>query len=344
MNDDGTRNINNVIIENKNQNLYQSLITEIPEINIVAKKDGVFDADEIVSNYKNYRYGRMIIDITAIKDYHDIRNLQKLSINLDMSRVVLLLDDTPDSTSPYYLSKLVSLGIYNFSQTIEGVIYLCRHPQTYSDVAQYHIIDNSAPVSPKGDHAGVQYTGPRIIGIKSITKGAGATTLIYMMKSHLEQNYSVVAIEVDKHDFLYFSGKNLYSTSSSNIGNTIAKYSSNDVILIDINNSDVALELCKEAYYLLQPTTIELRRLMNNDRTVLDKYRGKRVILNQSLVNSQSVSVFEEESRLKVFYNLPPLDERNKNNKILNTFLSKIGFTKQDGSEAQKKGKLFGII
>ena len=47
----------------------------------------------------------MILDITAIKNYKDIKNLQKLSISLDMDKVILVLDDSPNSLSPDYLSK-----------------------------------------------------------------------------------------------------------------------------------------------------------------------------------------------------------------------------------------------
>ena len=36
-------------------------------------------------------FQRMILDITALKDYRDIKTLQKLSISLDMDKVILLL-------------------------------------------------------------------------------------------------------------------------------------------------------------------------------------------------------------------------------------------------------------
>ena len=46
--------------------------------------------------------------------------------------------------------------------------------------------------------------GLRIIGFKNVTAHAGATTLIYMLKKHLEVAYNVVAMEVDTDDFRYF--------------------------------------------------------------------------------------------------------------------------------------------
>ncbi|MBQ3502189.1 MAG: ATP-dependent Clp protease proteolytic subunit, partial [Clostridia bacterium] len=41
----------------------------------------------------------------------DIKTLQKLSISLDMDKIILLLDDSdPESGTPAYLSKLISMG------------------------------------------------------------------------------------------------------------------------------------------------------------------------------------------------------------------------------------------
>ena len=101
----------NVIVANK----YQSMLEEL---------DGEFEVDELVRQFENFFFQRMILDITAIKNYKDIKNLQRLSISLDMDKVILLLDDSPDSTSSEYLSKLISMGIYNFTKNVEGIMYL----------------------------------------------------------------------------------------------------------------------------------------------------------------------------------------------------------------------------
>ena len=77
----------------------------------------------------------MILDITAIKDYKKIDNLQKLVISIDADKIILLLDDDPESSSPAFQSKLISMGIYNFTQTVEGINYLYNHPNSYRDVA-----------------------------------------------------------------------------------------------------------------------------------------------------------------------------------------------------------------
>ena len=59
--------------------------------------------------------------------------------------------------------------------------------------------------------------------MKSLTEGAGATTLVYLMKKHLESNYSVCALEVDKRDFVYFDSKDMESTTGVNLAKDIMK-------------------------------------------------------------------------------------------------------------------------
>ena len=325
----------NVIITNKHNTMLQGL-----NIEIIKKLEGEFDADTIISTFKNFFFQRMIIDITSLKNYKDVKTLQKLSISLDMDKVILLLDDNPESTSTDYLSKLISMGIYNFTTNADGIMYLYNNPNTYRDVAQYHQLDATL-----ADQNGImKQSGPRIIGFRNINRQAGATSLIYMIKKQLEKNYRVVALEVDRKDFQYFQDKNMISTNVSELGTLMAKYSNNDVILIDINGSEVATGLCKEVYYLLQPSIIKLNKLMMSDVKSLQKYQGQKIILNQSLLSSKDVLDFEYESRMKIFYNMPPLDDRDKESHALNAFLAKIGFGKQVGAETQKKSKLLGLF
>ena len=335
----------NVIVANRYQSLLQGL-----NIDIIKQMVGEFEVDDIISTFQNFFYQRMILDITAIKNYKDVKTLQKLSISLDMDKVILLLDDSPESTSPDYISKLVSMGIYNFTKNAEGIMYLYNNPNSYRDVAQYQQLDVVTPIVQGQDGASVNQTGlmqpehGRIIGVKNVTDDSGATTLIYMMKKQLEKNYSVVAIEVDKRDFMFFREKGLVSTNTQGIGNEVSKYSNKDVILIDINRSVSAESLCTEVFYLIEPSIIKLNKLMMTDGKVLQKLKGKKVILNQSLLSSKDVLDFEYESKIKIFYNMPPLNEREANIQVLNSFLTKAGFTRQAGGEQEKKSKLLGIF
>ena len=307
----------NVIIANKYQTMLQSL-----NIDVIKVLTGEFEVDDIISSFQNFYFQRMIIDVTAIKNYRDIRVIQKLSISLDMEKVILLLDDSPETNSSEYLSQLISMGIYNFTKNIDGVLYLYNNPNSYRDVAHIHQIENESKGSvASGD--------TRIIGIKGVTKESGATTLTYLMKNELENYYSVAAIEVDKRDFMFLRGKNLVSSTSVEIGNTVAKYSDCEVILIDVNTSSAALELCHDVIYLIEPSIIKLNRVMMINAKSFKDLASKNLVLNKSLLNNKDVMDFEYESRLKVMFNMPPLNDRDKNIPEVNELLKKMGLDRQ---------------
>ena len=68
---------------------------------------------------------------------------------------------------------------------------------------------------------------------------------------------------------------------------------------------------------------------MTMNATALQGLKNKKIVLNQSLLGSSDIANFEYEARVKVFYNLPPLNERVKKLPELNKMLVKLGFTKQ---------------
>ena len=328
----------NVIVSNKNQLLLENL-----GIDIIKEMNGVFDADEIIATFQNFFYQRMILDITAIKDYNNIVNLQKLSISLPMEKLILLLDGTEATSNPAFLSNLVSMGIYNFTKNVEGIQYLYNTPNTYRDVAQFHNLStsfgNNAVEQPNQQAQYVvpliqsapqqEFYGNRVIGVKNVTKQSGASSLVYMMKKELSKNYSVVAIEVDKTDFIYFKDKDLLSVITSEVGSVINKNRDKEVIIVDINNSIVAEGFCQDVLYLIEPSIIKLQKLMTLNATALQGLRDKKIVLNQSLLSSGDIANFEYEARVKVFYNLAPLNERNNSLPELNKMLVKLGFNKQ---------------
>jgi len=332
----------NVIISNKCEPMLQTL-----EIDVIKRENGVFTVDEIIDKFQNFFFQRMILDITAIRDYKDITNLQKLSISLDMDKVILLLDDDEASSSPDYISKLIYMGIYNFTKNMEGILYLYNNPNSYRDVAHIHQLNqvSAAPETVVVEKYAPVAAGCRVIGIKNVTKQSGATTLSYMIKNQLSRNYSVVAIEVGKTDFRYFNDKSLISVSENEVGTAVARNNDKDVVIIDINDSKQAESLCQEIIYLIEPSIIKLNKLMMVDRNALNALKDKKIVLNQSLLGKKDVLDFEYESKRKVFYNMPPLDEREKDIFALNAFLVRLGFTRQQTSEEQtKKNKLFGIF
>lgn len=328
----------NVIISNRNQAMLENL-----GIDVIKEMNGEFDVDEIIATFQNFFYQRMILDITAIKNYTDIVNLQKLSMALDMEKVILLLDGTESTSNPNFLSNLVSMGIYNFTKNFEGIQYLYNSPNNYRDVAQFHRLDsNFLNANMQQQNPQVQYVTPtvsapqtpefygtRIIGVKNITKQSGASSLVYMMMKELGKNYSVVGIEVDKNDFTYFKDKRLVSTITSEVGSVINKNKDKNVIIVDINNSMVAEGFCQEVLYLIEPSIIKLEKLMVLNANALYGLKDKKIVLNQSLLSAKEVANFEYEARIKVFYNLMPLNERDKKLPELNKLLVKLGFVKQ---------------
>ena len=323
----------NVIISNEAKSMLSTL-----DIDVIKSVDGVHTADEIVEMFKNFFYARMILDITAIKDYNDITNIQKISIGLDADKIILLLPNNEASTSSSYLSKIISMGIYNFTTTVDGVKYFLEHPNTYKDVAHIQQLnDLSTTINEK------VVAGSRIIGIKNVTDHAGSTTLIYMLKKELEQSYgmSVVAIEVNRHDFMYFNSSNMISIDDEHLMTEIVKHNDVAIILVDLNDSSNE-GACSDVLYLIEPSSIKLNKLMRRNRRVFEELRGRKIILNKSLLSNSDIMDFEYEGKTKVFYNIPPLNDRVKN-PVLSDFLSKIGLINKT-SEKESGGKIFGLF
>lgn len=330
----------NVIVSNKYQNMLATL-----DIDIIKSINGEFEVEELANIFTNFYFNRMIIDITAIKGYQNIKNIQKLSVNFDPSKIIILLDDSAMVNSGGYLSQLVSMGIYNFTRNINAVKFLIDNPNSYKDVAQYHNLNGSdndtTPVS-FDTFSGTGSGGLRIIGFKNVTAHAGATTLIYMLKKHLEVAYNVVAMEVDSEDFKFLNDKSLKSTSSLDLSYSIANNPDAEVILLDLNESNQA-NLCNEVIYLIEPGLIKLNKLIRKDREAFLKLKDKKIVLNKSVLTSKDISDFEHESNSKVFFNIPYVDDKKEHEQILDDFLVALGFSRLNGSGSGKT-KLFNIF
>jgi hypothetical protein len=285
----------------------------------------------------------MILDITAIRDYQNTDNLQKLAMNINMENVILLLDDSPETESKSYLSKLISLGIYNFTKNAEGINYLLVHPHTYRDVVNIHSLQDiepeiaPAPVEEKKQTVVEQFisvpetpapieTGSRklrIIGFKNVTLHAGSTTLIYLLKKALNGHRNVAAVEVDKVDFLYFNDKEMVSATSSDLLKEIMKRNACDIIFVDLNSYE-DVDICTEVYYLIEPSTIMINRMMKKNKGILEKLSDKKIILNKCCLSSQDITTFEFETKLNVLFSIPPVDDRQDNIDVIRKFANKI--------------------
>jgi hypothetical protein len=286
----------------------------------------------------------MVLDITAIKNYQDISTIQTLSVNMDVSNIILLLDDSEVVNSPMYLSSLVSMGIYNFTRNIDAIKFLINNPNSYKDVAQYHQLNSvNASDSDATSGGSTKRLNLRVIGIKNVTEHAGSTTLTYLLKKHLEKKYNVLAVEVDNHDFIYLNDKSLKTTSSLDLPAFIATNSDVDVILVDLNERG-SISSCTEVIYLIEPGLIKLNKLIRKDKRTFEKLRDKKIVLNRSVLSERDVKDFEYESKSKVFFNIPYLDDKLDHHKVLDHFLINLGFVRLEEGNEEKNSKLFNIF
>lgn len=236
------------------------------------------------------------------------------------------------------------MGIYNFTKNAEGIKYLYDHPNSYRDVAQYHQLETpKEEVIVEKIVTGKGIT--KVIGVKNINESAGSTSFVYMMKKQLvKNNYTVAAIEVDSKDSMFFRDKDYVNCTDSELATKLATFNDRDVILIDMNKSKTAEVACHEVIYLLEPSMVKLNRLLAGGTAVLANLKNKKIVLNQSLLTSKDVLDFEYESGLKVFYNMPPLDERDEDINAMDPFLAKLGFIRSDDNNTDKKNNLLGLF
>ena len=103
----------NVIVSNVNASKFNNL-----NIDVIKSINGEFSVDEIIQSFSNFFFNRMFLDITSISRYQDINTLKKLSVGLDVSKIILLLSDDPIVNSDSYISGLISMGIYNFAHNV----------------------------------------------------------------------------------------------------------------------------------------------------------------------------------------------------------------------------------
>lgn len=321
-------------------NKYSSVLNEL-DIEVSKKLEGEYTVDEIISQFKNFFFNKMFLDITAIKDYKDLTNLQKLSMSIDMDKVILLLDkDDSISDSEPFLAKLVNMGIYNFTKDQNNLMYLYTNPNVYRDVAYLQKIEpNENNTTNDFSHS---VPNKRIIGIKNITDSAGATSLIYMLKKVLSSYYSVMALEVDKRDLTYFKDKDTLTVKDDEINNIISKYNSIDIFLLDLNKSNKEY-LCTDVLYLVEPSILKLNKLAIINPKIINDIKGKKVILNKSLLSESEIADFEVETRIKVYYNIPPLNDKKDNSDILSPLLEKLGYIKKS-EETKKKKSIFDFL
>ena len=324
----------NVIVSNLNSNRFVNL-----DIDVIKSITGEFTVDEIVQSFSNFFFNRMFLDITAIKDYTNVNNLKTLSIGLDVSKIILFLPADPVVNSDAYISRLISMGIYNFARNEDELRYLYDNPNSYKDVAHLQKIEenisaqveNTINVGTNSIMSNSSSNEIKIIGIKNFTNHAGATSLVYMLKKQLSKNYYTVAIEINKRDFMFFNDKDMISCKPVDLDNTLSKYKDANIILIDLNDLDLstAYSVCSDLLYLMESSTLMINKAIMLDNNCFSKISDKKVILNRSLLNEKDVRQLQFESGIKFFGVLPPLNDRIDNSQFLIPLLAKFGLYKK---------------
>lgn len=331
----------NVLVVNQQENVLTPL-----NIEIIKTLRGSFSSDEVISTFTNFFFARMIIDITALQNYEDIVTYQKLSIGLPIDKIILLIPPNSVVANNYFLSKLISMGYYNFTTNGDGIMYLLNTPNTYKEVAHLHQVgampdetqnfggqSQQNPSSFGGSLQSLEMnnysanSNTKTLGVINVTSSSGASSLIYMMKKELEETFgmSVMAIEVDKRDFAFFREENMISTTKSSLAREIMKAVGYSCVLVDLNEYDDPI--CDDTLYLVEPSVIKLNKLMMKDRSIFSKLKGKKVIINRSTLNEADIREFASEAGIDIFYVIPPLNDRERSN-IIADLLRQLGLVR----------------
>lgn len=292
----------NIVIVNQNQKLIDEL-----RIDTLKRLTGIFEVNDIFREISSLNYDKVILDITALKGISDINTFKSLISFIKNDNLILVIGSI--NVAREYIQTLIGLGIYNFAYKSDHIAKLYQYPNTYDDAIVLINDDKNKP---------------RIIGIKNVTKHAGATTLAYILKKRLEKTRNIVALEIDKLDFNYFYDKTLISIPENKLEITVEKYYNNNIILIDLNESAKALDICDDVLYLVEPTAIKINQLMMVNPTVFQNLKDKKVILNKSNLDKNEIKEFESEAHFKIFYNLPSINERKKDNQYINELINKL--------------------
>ena len=274
----------------------------------------------------------MIIDITSIANYTDLETIKQLAESVDPSRVILLLNTDPVVNSSVYMSKLVEFGFYNFTRNYEGITFLYNTPNSLDNVK--HLILTEDQIKAQMDAMSksaapiVENEGRKIIGLQNLTMHAGSTSLVNMMVRQLNDGgYTAIGLEMFKQDLMFYHDSNLSACMNKmDLENKLRLYTDVSAVIIDLNEFGEASKYCDEILYIIEPSYIKLTKLLKKNRNAFLEHKSDKIVLNMSFVNDQEVPDFEYETKLKIFDNLPPMNDRNRDLDQVNELLGKLGF------------------
>lgn len=329
----------NLAIANENVNVINSLT-----IDIIKVMHGVYDANTLKNELVNFYFSKVIIDITAIKNYYLSSDLLEVLNYFGTDKVILLLNDSEICNNNKFLAELVKNGYYNFTKNAQGIGFLISKPNTYDDVKKY--VENETFTSVltqsnntlKKDIVNNMITNTNcidnhiIIGIQNLSDNAGATTLMVQMVKQLALNYNVKGIELNGRDNIYFRNDKILTCIDYLEAKDYVKgrFKNINVIIIDLNNFKDKDNLCTDIIYLLEPGVIRLSKFVKNTPNLNEFLENKKIVLNRSALKDEEINYFEKQTGIKVFYNLINFDDRRERLLSVDKLLIKLGFDKQE--------------
>ncbi len=335
----------NVIVTNQNKALLDQL-----NVDIIKKIEGEYEVSELLSKFVNLQFDKLIIDITSIKNYTDNAVMTSFAKSVDPNRVIILLNDNPTVNTRPYIVNLINNGIYNFSRNIEGVKYLYNTPNTLASVQSIlnppvktesaptvNAIVNTQPTTTESSNEvyannnsnlRIPIFGKKIIGLSNTTMHAGASTLTNMMVRQLNnKGIPAIGIEMNRQDLIYYRSDKLFSAMSRlDLERVVKDHNDAAAIIIDLNDFPEADKYCNSIIYLVEPSFIRLTKCIRRNKNAFVEKKNEKVVLNMSFVSDDELYDFEIETGVKVFDNIPPLNDRDQDAGEINEFLRKLGF------------------
>lgn len=317
----------NLVIVNENTRVVNTLT-----IDIIKVLNGVYDVNSIEKELVNFYFNKVIIDITAIKNYFINFDLLEFLNYFGKDKVILLLNDNPYCSSKEFLTVLINNGYYNFTSNSQGVSFLINKSNTYEDVKKY--VQNSTFTSELNSTINYEVVNNtnniKVIGIQNLSDYAGATTLMQQMVKQLSLNYKVKGIELNGFDSVYFRNQNIiFCNDYVELETKVKGLRDIDIVIVDLNNFDDKNNICDDIIYLLEPGIIRLSKFVKK----IDKYKEKidsmKIVLNRSALKDEEINYFEKETGLSVFYNLGNFDDKKERLLSVDKLLVKLGFEKQ---------------
>ena len=318
----------NLVIVNEN-----TIVVNALTIDIIKVLNGVYDVNSIEKELVNFYFNKVIIDITAIKNYFSSFDLFEFLNYFGKDKVILLLNDSAYCNSKEFLTQLINNGYYNFTSNSQGVSFLVNRSNTYEDVKKY--IQTTTFISELNSSIGstniqTKTNNIKIIGIKNLSEGAGSTTLMQQMVKQLAFNYKVKGIELNGFDAIFFRRPDIiFCNDYTEAETNIQGLKGIDAIIIDLNEFEDKNKICTDIIYLLEPGIIRISKFIKNINKYKDKLNDMKIVLNRSALKDEEINYFEKETGLNIYYNLTNFDDKKDRLLSIDRLLIKLGFNKQ---------------